>query len=241
LRIKRLVSANFSEHAINSPLVFHQKLVCLVFIHSVLAYHKIHFLLDFDHESISTLSFSKFNAELRERHFLSCPVDIEIHDLGGGPATRNRPNSCRNEFLDDVAAPKYSAGKVKSTLAASNPYCSMIEFGSVHGSQGRDRAGQGVSWPLIARNFRHVDLQVKPVRIPVVGEIGLAAGSDLNPRNPFSGILVPSVEGTTCMLSFVELPIVDLDNIGNDDQFEESGEGVNTKVTAKGLHDPKKL
>jgi hypothetical protein len=30
---------------------------------------------------------------------------------------------------------KYSAGKVKSTLAVSNPYYSMIEFGSVHGSQ----------------------------------------------------------------------------------------------------------
>jgi hypothetical protein len=43
------------------------------------------------------------------------------------------------------------------------------------------------------------------------------------------------------MLSFVELPIVDLDNIGNDDQFEESGEGFNTKVTAKGLHDPNEL
>jgi hypothetical protein len=25
---------------------------------------------------------------------------------------------------------------VKSTLTTSNPYCSMIEFGSVHGSQG---------------------------------------------------------------------------------------------------------
>jgi hypothetical protein len=43
------------------------------------------------------------------------------------------------------------------------------------------------------------------------------------------------------MLSFVELPIVDLDNIGNDDQFEESGEGINAKVTTKGLHDPNKL
>jgi hypothetical protein len=117
----------------------------------------------------------------------------------------------------------------------------MIEFSSVHGSQGRDRAGQGVSWTLIARNFRHVDLQVKPVRIPVVGEISLAAGSDLNSRNPFSGVLAPGVEGTTCVLSFIELPIVNLDNIGNDDQFEESGEGINAEVTAKGLHDPNKL
>jgi hypothetical protein len=109
----------------------------------------------------------------------------------------------------------------------------MIEFGSVHSSQGRDRAGQGVSWTLIARNFRHVDLQVKPVRIPVVGEIGLAAGSDMNSRNPFSGVLALGVEGTACVLSFVEFPIVDLDNIGNDDQFEESGKGVNAEVMAK--------
>jgi hypothetical protein len=35
------------------------------------------------------LAFSQFNAELRERHFLSCPVDIEMHDLGGGPATNS--------------------------------------------------------------------------------------------------------------------------------------------------------
>jgi hypothetical protein len=225
----------------HSPIVFHQKLVGLVFIHSVLAYHKIHFLFNFDHESISALTLSQLNAEFWERHFLSCPVDIEIHDLSGGPATRNRPNSCSNELLDDVAAPKYSAGKVKSTLAASNPYCSMIEFGSVHGSQGHDRAGQGVSWTLIARNIRHVDFQVKPVRIPVVGEIGLAVGSNLNSRNPFSGVLALGVGGTACVLSFVEFPIVDLDNIGNDDQFEESREGVNAEVTAKGLHDPNKL
>jgi hypothetical protein len=172
---------------------------------------------------------------------LSCPVDIKIHDFGGGPATRNQPNSGSNEFFDDVAAPKYSAGKVKSILAVSNPYCSMIEFGSVHGSQGRDRARQGVRWTLIARNFRHVDLQVKPLRIPVVGEIGLAAGSDLNSRNPFSGVLAPGVEGTTCVLSFIVLPIIDLDNIGNDDQFEESGEGVDAEVSAKGLHDPNKF
>jgi hypothetical protein len=88
------------------------------------------------------LTFSQLNVELRERHFLSCPVDIEIHDLGGGPTTRNRTNSCSNEFLDDGAAPKYSAGKVKSTLAVSNPYCSMINsavFTAVTGAIGQDK------------------------------------------------------------------------------------------------------
>jgi hypothetical protein len=117
----------------------------------------------------------------------------------------------------------------------------MIEFGSVRGSQGCDRARQGVSWTRIARDFGHVDLQVKPVRIPVVGEIGLAAGSDLNSRNPFSGVLSPGVEGTTCVLSFIVLPVIDLDNIGSDDQFEESGEGVDAEISAKGLHDPNKF
>jgi hypothetical protein len=130
---------------------------------------------------------------------------------------------------------------MKSTLAVPNPYCSVIEFSSVHGSQGRDKARQGVSWTRIARDFGHVELQVKPIRIPIISEIGLAAGSNLNSCNPLSGVLAPGVEGATCVLSFVELPVTDLDNVGNNHQFVESGEGVNTEVTAKGLHDPNKL
>jgi hypothetical protein len=117
----------------------------------------------------------------------------------------------------------------------------MSELGSIHSSQGCDRAGQRVSWSFIARNFRHVDLHVEPVRIPIISEVGLAAGSDLNSRIPFSGVLASSVEGAACVLSFVELPVVDLDDIGNDDQFEKSGESVNAKITAEGFHDPNKL
>jgi hypothetical protein len=79
------------------------------------------------------------------------------------------------------------------------------------------------------------------MRIPVVGEVGLAAGSNLNSCNPLSGVLAPGVEGAACMLSFVELPVADLDNVGNNYQLVESGEGVNTEFTAKGLHDPNKL
>jgi hypothetical protein len=82
-----------------------------------------------------------------------------------------------------------------------------------------------------------VDLHVEPVRIPVISKVGLAAGSDLNSRNPFLGVLASGVEGAACMLSFLELPVVDLDDIGDDDQFEKSGESINTKITAKGLHD----
>jgi hypothetical protein len=98
-----------------------------------------------------------------------------------------------------------------------------------------------VSWTRIARDFGHVDLQIEPIRIPVVSEIGLAAGSKLDSCNPLSGVLVPGVEGAACVLSLVELPVTDLDNIGNNYQFVESGEGVNTEVTTKGLHDPNKL
>jgi hypothetical protein len=130
---------------------------------------------------------------------------------------------------------------MKSTLAVSNPHCPVIEFGSVHRSQGRDRARQGVSWARVARNFGHVDLRIKPIRIPVVGEVGLAAWSDLDSCNPLSGVLVPAVEGAASVLSLVELPVADLDNVENNYQFVESGKGVNTEVTAKGFHDPNKL
>jgi hypothetical protein len=117
----------------------------------------------------------------------------------------------------------------------------MFELGSIHSSQGCDRAGQRVSWSFIARNFRHVDLHVEPVRIPIISEVGLAVGSDLNLRNPFSGVLASGVEGAACMPSFIELPVVNFDDIGNDDQFEKSGESVNTKITAEGFHDLDKL
>jgi hypothetical protein len=43
------------------------------------------------------------------------------------------------------------------------------------------------------------------------------------------------------MLSFVILPVVDFDDVGNDDQFEKSGESVDAEITAEGFHDPNKL
>jgi hypothetical protein len=117
----------------------------------------------------------------------------------------------------------------------------MIELGSIHNSQRCDRAGQRVSWSFIARNFRHVDLHVEPVRIPIISEVGLAAGSDLNSRNPFSGVLASGVEGAACVLSFVELPVVNFYDIPHNNQFKESCESIGIKVTFGGLHDPDKL
>jgi hypothetical protein len=92
LRTERLVSTDLSEHAIDPLLVFHKRLVRLVFIHSIFAYHEIQSLFNLDHEGISALIFTQLNPELRERHFLSYPVDVEIYDLDGSPTAENRPN-----------------------------------------------------------------------------------------------------------------------------------------------------
>jgi hypothetical protein len=133
-RTERLISTDLSEHKVDPLLVFHKRLVRLVFIHSIFTYHEIHSLFNLDHEAISALIFTQLNPELRARHFLSCPVDVEIHDLDGSPTAGNRPNSGSNELFNDVTAPKYSAGEMKSTLVVSNPHCPVIEFGSVHRS-----------------------------------------------------------------------------------------------------------
>jgi hypothetical protein len=76
------------------------------------------------------------------------------------------------------------------------------------------------------------------MRVPVVGEVTLAAGSNLNSGDPFSGVLTPGVEGATRMLSVIELPVAALDNLRDNHQFVESGKGVDTRVAAEGLHDP---
>jgi hypothetical protein len=138
-------------------------------------------------------------------------------------------------------ASKYSAGEVKGTFAIYNPHCPMIELSSIHSSQGFDRAGQRASRSFVARNIRHVNLHVEPIRVPIIGQVGLAAGSNLNSRNPFSGVLSPGVESAACMLSFVILPVVDFDDVGNNDQFKKSGESIDAEVTTKGFHDPNKL
>jgi hypothetical protein len=74
-----------------------------------------------------------------------------------------------------------------------------------------------------------------------MSQVGLAAGSDLNSRNPFSGVLSSGVESAACMMSFVISPVVNFDDVGNNDPLEKSGESIDVKVTTKGFHDPNKL
>jgi hypothetical protein len=79
------------------------------------------------------------------------------------------------------------------------------------------------------------------MRVPVLGEVRLAAGSNLNSGDSISGVLATGVEGTTRVLGVVEFPIVALDNFGDNHQFIESGKSVNAGVAAEGLHDPNEL
>jgi hypothetical protein len=91
----------------------------------------------------------------------------------------------------------------------------MVEFSSVHSSQGFDRTRQRMGWSFVSRNPRHVNLHIEPVRVTVVSQVGLAAGRDLNSRDPSTDVLSSGVESTTRMLSFVKLPVVDFDNVGH--------------------------
>jgi hypothetical protein len=71
-------------------------------------------------------------------------------------------------------ASKDSAGEVKCVFAAPDPNCPMVIFRSVHSSQGFDRRGQRMGRSFVSRNLRHVSLDIKPVRAPVVSQVGLA-------------------------------------------------------------------
>jgi hypothetical protein len=88
----------------------------------------------------------------------------------------------------------------------------MVEIGNIHCGQGRNRTRQGAS-----RSFRHVNLDIELVRVQIITQVGLATGGDLNSRNPLSGILSSGIESTSCVLSFVKLPVADLDDVGNND------------------------
>jgi hypothetical protein len=86
-------------------------------------------------------------AELREGNFLSCPVDIEVHDFSWGPTIRNRPNSGSNKFFNEITTTKDSARKVECIFITPNPSCPMIEVRSapVSASIGEERGWAGPS------------------------------------------------------------------------------------------------
>jgi hypothetical protein len=77
-----------------------------------------------------------------------------------------------------------------------------------------------MSWSFVARNRRHVHFDVEPVRTPVLCEVSLAAGRDLNSRDSLSRVLTTGVEGATRVMSFIILTIVDLYNVCHNNQLE---------------------
>jgi hypothetical protein len=94
---------------------------------------------------------------------------------------------------------------------------------------------------FVPRNLRHVSLDIKPVQALVVNQVGFAAGHDLNSRNPSLGVLSSGVESTTRIVGFVELPVINFNNVWHNDQLKKPRESVSTKITPEGLHDPNKL
>jgi hypothetical protein len=114
--------------------MFHQILILFVLIHGVSTNHEIHAPFDFKHKIVNTLAIPQLKAELRERNFLRCPVNIEVHDLSRGSTVRNWPNSGSNEFFNNVATSKDSTCKVKCILTAPDPDCPMTVVRSAHSS-----------------------------------------------------------------------------------------------------------
>jgi hypothetical protein len=130
---------------------------------------------------------------------------------------------------------------MKGILAAPDPNCPMINVRGIHSSQGLNRRGQKMSRSFVSRNRGHFNLDIEPIRAPVFSEVRLAAGCNLDSCNSSSRVLSTGVESTTRVVSFVELTVVDLNDVEHDDQLEESCESINTKVAAEGFHDPNEL
>jgi hypothetical protein len=114
--------------------MLHQILICFVLIHGVFTNHEIHSPFDFKHKIVGTLAVPQLNPELRERNFLGCPVNIEVHDLSRGPTIRNWPNSGSDEFFNNVATSKDSTRKVKCIFTAPDTDCPMTVVRSAHNS-----------------------------------------------------------------------------------------------------------
>jgi hypothetical protein len=70
-----------------------------------------------------------------------------------------------------------------------------------------------VSRSVVARNLRHVHLNIKPIGTPVFGEVDLAARYYLNSRKPFLRILPTRVESTARVVCLVVSAVVKFDDV----------------------------
>jgi hypothetical protein len=133
---------------------------------------------------------------------------------------RNQPNISDNEFLNNVSATNNLAGQVKGTFIVPETNCAMIVGSSASSGQLCNRRRERKGWPFITRNLRHVHFHIEPVRIPIFGEIRLAARRNLNSCEPSSRILSASVEGTTAEVRFAVLAVTEFDNSRLNDQLK---------------------
>jgi hypothetical protein len=123
----------------------------------------IHSPFNFKHKIVGTMAVPQLNAELWERNFLCCLVNIEVHDLSRGPTIRTWPNSGSNEFFNDVTTSKDSTRKVKCILTAPDPDCPMIVVRSALCIQRLHRRGERMGRSFVVRNRGHVNFDVEPI------------------------------------------------------------------------------
>jgi hypothetical protein len=109
------------------------------------------------------LSIFQLNAKSGKRYCLRCLVHVEIHDFGRSPSIRNRPNFSSDKFLNNVASTKNCTGQVECTFTVPDSSCSMIVWSGASSSQWFNGWGKSVSRSVIARNFRHIHLNIKPI------------------------------------------------------------------------------
>jgi hypothetical protein len=77
--------------------------------------------------------------------------------------------------------------------------------------------------------------------LPISRQIIFTARVKLNVGKVLVRILSTSVEGTTPIVSLIEIPIVKLNDISLNDKLEKSREEITVSTTLESLHDPEKI
>jgi hypothetical protein len=133
---------------------------------------------------------------------------------------RNQPDLCSGVFFDNVMAAENHAGQVECTFAIPESSCPMIVRGSVSSGQCFDGRAERVSWSIVARYLRHINLHIKLIRTPIFRKVGLAARRDLNSGETLSQILSTCVEGATRVVRLVVLTVIKFNDVFLNNQFK---------------------
>jgi hypothetical protein len=186
--------------------MFHKKLERLILIKGKFPDNLADFNLG--DEIFQSLVIMETKTKSWKVNLVVSPVYGKFNNFSRPLAVSNRPYLRSNELFKDVMSSKNATSKTKSVLSNHKIGGLAVKHRSANGVHRTHWTVKGVEGAYSTQDFIHVNFHIEPLSKPIIRPLVVTARGKLNALNLLVSTLATSVEGTTPIISFVQLAII---------------------------------